>query len=44
MRDAEELDLRESLVYDPGVKGFDSSFWKGDTANLTFDSVRTTSK
>ena len=36
----EERDLRESLVYDPAVKAFDSSFWKGDTANLLFDSVK----
>ncbi len=37
---SEEIDLREGLVYDPAVKGFDSSFWKGDTANLLFDTVR----
>lgn len=34
------MDLREGLVYDPAVKGFDSNFWKGDTANLTVDTVR----
>lgn len=37
---SEEIDFREGLVYDPGVKGFDSNFWKGDTANLLFDSVK----
>jgi len=37
---SEEIDLREGLVYDPYVKGFDSSFWKGDTANLVFDTVK----
>jgi len=35
-----EIDLRESLVYDPYVKGFDSNFWKGDTANLLNDTVK----
>lgn len=37
---SEELDYREGLVYDPYVKGFDSNFWKGDTANLLFDTAR----
>lgn len=37
---SEEIDLREGLVYDPYVKGYDSNFWKGDTANLTFDTVK----
>ncbi len=37
---SEEIDLREGLVYDPAVKGFDSSFWHGDTANLLADTVR----
>lgn len=37
---SEEKDLREGLVYDPYVKGFDSNFWKGDTANLLYDTVR----
>lgn len=37
---SEEFDLREGLVYDPAVKGFDSSFWKGDTADLLNDTVR----
>lgn len=36
---SEERDLREGLVYDPYVKGFDSNFWKGDTANSVFDTV-----
>lgn len=40
----EELDLREGLVYDPYVKGFDSNFWKGDTANLLEDTVKNTVK
>lgn len=40
MRRSEERDLREGLVYDPAVKGFDSSFWKGDTANLLADTVK----
>ena len=34
------MDFREGLVYDPAVKSFDSNFWKGDTANLLFDSVK----
>ena len=37
---SEEKDMREGLVYDPAVKGFDSNFWKGDTANLLNDTVR----
>lgn len=37
---SEEMDLREGLVYDAYVKRYDSSFWQGDTANLTFDSVK----
>jgi len=40
LRHSEEHDLREGLVYDPAVKGFDSNFWKGDTANLLSDTVR----
>ena len=36
---SEERDLREGLVYDPMVKGSDSNFWKGDTANVPADSV-----
>ena len=40
MQNSEEIDFREGLVYDPAVKEFDSSFWKGDTANLVFDSVK----
>lgn len=40
MQQSEERDFREGLVYDPRVKGFDSSFWSGDTANILFDSVR----
>ena len=41
MQNSEEMDFRDGLVYDPSVKGFDSNFWKGDTANLTYDTVRT---
>ena len=37
---SEERDLREGLVYDPAVKGYDSNFWHGDTANLTADTVK----
>lgn len=37
---SEEMDFREGLLYDPYVKGYDSNFWKGDTANLLFDSVK----
>ena len=37
---SEEKDMREGLVYDPAVKGFDSNFWKGDTDNLLNDTVR----
>lgn len=40
MRHSEERDLREGLVYDPTVRGFDSNFWRGDTADITFDTVR----
>jgi len=40
MLNSEEISLRDRLVYDPYVKGFDSSFWKGDTANLVNDTVR----
>lgn len=40
MQWSEEKDLREGLVYDPAVKGYDSNFFKGDTANLLFDTVR----
>jgi len=42
MRRSEEIDLRDGLVYDPAVKGYDSNFWKGDTANLTVDTVKNT--
>lgn len=44
MRISEEIDLRDGLVYDPYVKGYDSNFWKGDTANLTVDTVKNTIK
>src|SRR3990167_26978 len=41
MQYAEEYNLRRGLVHDPAVQAaFDSSFWKGDTANLAFDSVK----
>lgn len=42
MRESEEIDFRDGLVYDPYVKGYDSNFWKGDTANLTVDTVKST--
>lgn len=37
---SEEIDLRDGLVYDPAVKGYDSNFWAGDTADLTMDTVK----
>lgn len=40
MQFSEEQNLRRGLIQDPYVKGFDSSFWKGDTANLLADTVR----
>ena len=40
MRNSEEVDLRDGLVYDPYIKGYDSNFWKGDTANLLADTVK----
>ena len=40
MKRGEEIDLRDRLVYDAYVKGFDSNFWKGDTVNLLNDTVR----
>ena len=39
MNRSEELDFRDALVYDPTVKGSDSNFWKGDTANIPADSI-----
>jgi hypothetical protein len=44
MRRSEEINLREGLVYDPAVKGYDSNFWKGDTANLLSDTVKNSIK
>lgn len=40
MQRSEEIEFRDALLYDPYVKGFDSSFWKGDTANLLNDTVK----
>lgn len=40
MRRSEEMDLRGGRVYDPAVRGSDSNFWHGDTANLAFDTVK----
>lgn len=40
MQRSEERDLRESIFYDAAVRGYDSSFWNGDTANLLTDTVR----
>ena len=38
---SEERDLRQGLVRDPAViSGADTSFWKGDTANARFDTVK----
>jgi len=44
MLQGSEIDLREGLVYDPAVKGYDSNFWDGDTANLLVDTVKNTLK
>lgn len=38
------MDLREGIVYDAAVLGFDSDFWHGDTANLITDTVRSAMK
>lgn len=38
--DGSELDFRDGFFYDADVKGFDSGFWKGDTADLLADTVR----
>lgn len=40
MRNSEERDLREGFYYDPSVRGFDSYFLLGDTADLLADTVR----
>lgn len=40
MRNSEERDLREGHFYDPSVRGFDSYFLLGDTADLLADTVR----
>lgn len=40
MRYSEEKDLREGFYYDPSVRGFDSYFLLGDTADLLADTVR----
>lgn len=40
MRNSEEINLRENYLYDPAVSGFDSVFLKGDTADLSVDTVR----
>lgn len=34
------MDFRDGLFYDAAVKGYDSNFWKSDTANLLYDTVR----
>lgn len=36
---SEELDLREALVYDPRVKRSDTNFFRGDTADVVWDSA-----
>lgn len=40
MRDGEEYDLRQGHFYDPSVRGFDSYFLLGDTADLLLDTVK----
>ena len=40
MLQGSEIDMREGLCYDPYVKGYDSNFWQGDTANLLADTVK----
>jgi hypothetical protein len=40
MMRSEEYDLRDGFFYDAAVKGSDTNFWKGDTANLLADTVR----
>lgn len=35
-----ERDLRKGFFYDPSVRGFDSYFLLGDTADLTYDTVK----
>lgn len=40
MRNSEERDFREGFYYDPSVRGFDSYFLLGDTADLLADTVR----
>jgi hypothetical protein len=40
MQFSEEINQRRSLFQDPYVRGFDSTFWKGDTANLVFDTAK----
>lgn len=37
---SEEIDLRSGVVFDPTVQKNDTNFWHGDTADLTFDSVK----
>src|SRR3990167_6496205 len=40
MQYGEERDMRQGLVQDPAVRAaFDSSFWKGDTVNMVFDTL-----
>lgn len=40
MLNSEERDLRQGHYYDPSVRGFDSYFLLGDTADLLADTVR----
>lgn len=40
MFNSEERDFREGYFYDPTVRGFDSYFLLGDTADLVADTVR----
>ena len=40
MINSEEYNLREGHFYDPSVRGFDSYFLLGDTADLALDTVK----
>lgn len=40
MQSSESRDFRPRLVFDPYVRGADTDFWQGDTANLTVDTVK----
>lgn len=44
MQGSEERDFRPGHFYDPSVRGFDSYFLLGDTADLLLDTVKGTLK